>query len=131
MDSKTVIRNIAEKYNLQSVGIFGSRSRWDNRKDSDYDIFIIGSLTLNEELNFESELENLLDADVDVVKINEDTDKLLLKNIVNDADVIYSKANAFENLYKFIEIFFVENSDFIHKREMDLKYTLISNKYYT
>jgi Predicted nucleotidyltransferases len=120
MDSRSVIRNIAEKYNLQSVGIFGSRSRGDNRDDSDYDIFIIGNLSLDEELKLESELENLLNENVDVVKINENTDKLLLKNIVNDAEVIYSKNNAFENLYKFIERFFIENSDFIHRRESDL-----------
>jgi hypothetical protein len=77
-------------------------------------------LTLDQELKLESELENLLNENVDVVKINENTDKLLLKNIVNDAEVIYSKNNAFENLYKFIELFFVENSDFIRKRECDL-----------
>lgn len=120
MDSRNVIRNIAEKYNLQSVGIFGSRSRGDNREDSDYDIFVIGGLSLDEELKLESELQNVLNENVDVVKINENTDKLLLKNIVNDAEVIYSKNNAFENLYKFIEIFFIENSDFIHRREIDL-----------
>ena len=60
MDSKNIIKNIAEKYNLQSVGIFGSRSRGDFREDSDYDIFIIGNLTLDEELSLESELEKCL-----------------------------------------------------------------------
>lgn len=120
MDSINIIRNIAEKYKLQSVGIFGSRSRGDHRKDSDYDIFIMGDLTLDEELNLESELENILHNNVDVVKISENTNKLLLKNIVNDAKVIYSKDNSYENLYKFIETFFIENSDFIHIRENDL-----------
>ena len=62
----------------------------------------------------------MLNNDVDVVKISENTDKLLLKNIVNDAEVIYSKNNSFEKLYKFIEIFFIENSDFICIREADL-----------
>lgn len=120
MNSKNLLVNIAEKYNLHCIGLFGSRSRGDFRDDSDYDIFIIGDLTLDQELNLESELEKLLDANVDVIKISESTDKLLLKNIVNDAEVIYNKNNSFENLYKFIEIFFIENNDFIRIREADL-----------
>ena len=120
MDSRDIIKNIGEKYNLQSIGIFGSRSRCDYREDSDYDIFVIGDLTLEEELKLESELENLLKSSVDLIKISENTDKLLLKNIVNDAEVIYNKNNSFEKIYKFIEIFFIENSDFIRIREADL-----------
>jgi hypothetical protein len=77
-------------------------------------------LTLDEELNLELELENLLNEDVDLIKISQNTDKLLLKNILNDAVVIYNKDNVFENLYKYIEMFFIENSDFIHIREGDL-----------
>lgn len=120
MESRNLIRTISEKYNLQAIGLFGSRSRGDFREDSDYDFFVIGNLTLNEELNLELELENLLSASVDLIKISESTDKLLLKNILNDAEVIYNKENAFENLYKYIEIFFIENSDFIRIREGDL-----------
>jgi hypothetical protein len=75
-------------------------------------------LTLDEELNLE--LENLLNEDVDLIKISQNTDNLLLKNILNDAVVIYNKDNVFENLYKYIEMFFIENSDFIHIREGDL-----------
>jgi uncharacterized protein len=120
MDFRNIIRNIPEKYNLQCAGIFGSRSRGDYREDSDYDIFVMGDLTLDDELNLESELENLLNASVDVIKISENTDKLLLKNILNDAEIIYNKNNSFEDLYKFIEAFFIENSDFIRIREADL-----------
>ncbi|SHI03110.1 nucleotidyltransferase family protein, partial [Clostridium grantii] len=78
MESRNLIRTISEKYNLQAIGLFGSRSRGDFREDSDYDFFVIGNLTLNEELNLELELENLLSASVDLIKISESTDKLLL-----------------------------------------------------
>ena len=120
MNPRELISNIAHKYNIDSIGIFGSHARGDHREDSDYDIFIIGNLTLDEELTLEAELEKELNKSVDIVKLSEDIDKILLKNIVNDAEVIYSKNKTFEKIYEFVEIFFVENSDFIHMRERDL-----------
>ncbi|WP_297422344.1 nucleotidyltransferase family protein [Clostridium sp.] len=120
MNPIEVISNIAYKYNLDSVGIFGSRARGDYREDSDYDIFIIGNLSLEKELSLEDELERELNNGVDIIKLSKDTDKILLKNIVNEANLIYSKNNSFEKLYEFVEIFFAENSDFIHMRESDL-----------
>lgn len=120
MNPIEVISNIAHKYNLDSVGIFGSRARGDYREDSDYDIFIIGNLPLEKELSLEDELERELNNSVDIIKLSKDTDKLLLKNIVNEANLIYSENDSFEKLYEFVEIFFAENSDFIHIRERDL-----------
>ena len=120
MNSREIISNIAQKYNVDSVGMFVSRARGDFREDSDYDIFIIGNLNLDQELALEAELEVLLNESVDIINLSEDSDKILIKNIVNDAEVFYSKNHAFESLYEFIEIFFAENSDFIHMRERDL-----------
>ena len=120
MNLSEIIEDIAKKYELDSIGIFGSRARGDYREDSDLDIFIIGNLTLDDELSLEGELEQVLKISVDIVRISQSSDKILLKNIINDASVIYSKNNSFENLYKFVEQFFIENSDFIHMREVDL-----------
>lgn len=120
MDLNEVISNIAHKYNVDSIGIFGSRARKEHREDSDYDIFVIGNLKLEEELALESELEKILNAEVDIIKVSEKSNKILLKNIVNEAEVIYSENNSFESLYRFVETFFVENSDFIRIRERDL-----------
>lgn len=120
MNLSEIIEDIAKKYELDSIGVFGSRARGDYREDSDLDIFIIGNLALNDELSLEAELEEALKISVDIVRIGTNSDKILLKNIINDASVIYSKNNSFENLYKFVEQFFLENSDFIHMREVDL-----------
>jgi predicted nucleotidyltransferase len=120
MNLSEIIEDIAKKYELDSIGIFGSRARGDYREDSDLDIFIIGNLTLDDELSLEAELEQVLKISVDIVRLSQGSDKILLKNIINDASVIYSKNNSFENLYKFVEQFFIENSDFIHIRKVDL-----------
>lgn len=120
MDNKELIKKIAQKYNIDSVGIFGSRARGDYTRDSDYDIFVIGDLSLDTELILEDELAKHLGANVDVVRLNKDTDRMLSKNIVNEGLVIYSDNNSFENFYNELESFFVDNSDFIRIREMDL-----------
>lgn len=120
MNTRELIKNAVCKYNVDSVGVFGSRARKEHREDSDYDIFIIGNLKLEEELALESQLEKLLNNEVDIIKISQESNKMLLKNIMNEAEVIYSKNNSFESLYRFVETFFIENSDFIRIRERDL-----------
>lgn len=120
MDLKKICIDIAVKYNLYSIGLFGSRSRGDFDETSDYDIFIIGDINLDNELLLEYELEKLLDNDVDVIKITDTTDKIFLKNLLNEAVVFYNKDNKFEEVYKSTENFFIENNDFIYYRERDL-----------
>lgn len=120
MNIKDKLRNIGIKYNIDSIGVFGSRARGDFREDSDYDIFIIGKISLSDELKLEDELSDILKQDVDLIKLDQDIDRILAKNIINEAHVIYSRNSSFENFFREIENFFIENSDFIHLRERDL-----------
>lgn len=120
MDLKKICTDIAIKYNLYSIGLFGSRSRGDFDENSDYDIFIIGDINLDNELLLEYELEKLLDNDVDIIKITDETDKIFLKNLLNEAVVFYNRDNKFEEVYRSTENFFIENNDFMYYRERDL-----------
>ena len=120
MDIDDTLKKVANKYNLDSIGVFGSRARGDFREDSDFDIFIIGDISLSNELRLEDELAKLVDNDVDLVKLDHELDRILAKNIMNEAKVIYSKNNSYERFYNEIDSFFIENSDFIHLRERDL-----------
>ena len=120
MDLKDICIEIAKKYNIDSIGLFGSRARGDFNEQSDYDIFIIGNIDLNTELRLEYDLEKKLDSEVDVIKINNETDKMFLKNILNEAIVFLDDKGEFNSTYREIEKFFIENSDFIELRERDL-----------
>lgn len=120
MDLKDICIEIAKKYNIDSIGLFGSRARGDFNEQSDYDIFIIGNIDLNTELRLEYDLEKKLDSEVDVIKINNETDKMFLKNILNEAIVFLDDKGKFNSTYGEIEKFFIENSDFIELRERDL-----------
>ena len=59
------------KYHLESLGLFGSYSRSEQRQDSDLDIFyesLPGTfLTLHSYLGLQKELSNLTDLKIDLV----------------------------------------------------------------
>lgn len=120
MDLKNICLEIAEKNNIKAIGLFGSRARGDFYEGSDYDIFMIADMDLDTELTIEYELEKLIGESVDLIKLTEATDKIFLKNVMNEAIVFLNKDNSYDNLYKFVEDFFIENSDFIKLRERDL-----------
>lgn len=120
MELKDICIEVAKKYNIDSIGVFGSRARGDFEDNSDYDIFIIGNIDLNTELRLEYDLEKKLDSEVDVIKINNETDKIFLKNILNEAIVFLDDNGVFNKTYREVEKFFRENSDFIKLRERDL-----------
>lgn len=113
---------ILKKFNIDCIGLFGSRARNDHNPYSDYDLFIIADIDLDTELAIESEFETLLNAPVDLIKISTNTDISLLKNIMNDAVILHNKNNAYHELYSFTEKFFIENHDFLIRLENDLIY---------
>lgn len=120
MELNKAVSNIISNHNVECVGLFGSRARGDYLDSSDYDIFIIANISMEEELEIEAELEQLLYNNIDLINLKEDMDRILLKNIVNEGIVLYDKNNAFEKIYNFIEKFFIENNDFLKLRERDL-----------
>lgn len=120
MNIEKICVDIAEKYNIDTIGLFGSRARGDFYRESDYDIFIIWNIDLNTELEIEADLEKLIGMEVDLVKLTESTDRIFVKNVLNEGIVYFNRNNAYEKIYSFIENFFIENSDFIKLRDRDL-----------
>ncbi|MBB6714582.1 nucleotidyltransferase family protein [Clostridium gasigenes] len=122
MDLTDIIDIVVKKYNIDCIGLFGSRARNDHNEYSDYDLFIIAHIDLDTELILESEFETLLNAPVDLISLSKDTDVILLKNIMNDSVILYNQNDKYEKLYSFVENFFIENHDFLKLREHDLIY---------
>ena len=120
MELKELCIGIAKKYEIDSIGLFGSRARGDFHEESDYDIFIIGDIDLKLELKLEYDIENKLKSEVDIIKITNEIDKIFLKNLLNEAIVFYDRNNTFNKVFEEVNNFFIENSDFIKLRERDL-----------
>ena len=81
-------QQMAERYGIIRLGIFGSVSRNEQKEDSDLDVcvevkepdgFIL--------LNIKYELEDLLKCKIDIVRLRDNMNALLKRNI--DRDGIY------------------------------------------
>ena len=74
-----------KKYGMTKLGIFGSVARGEQTDNSDVDICYEGQapslLTLDK---IQTELEQLLDCKVDLVRVRENMSSLLRKSILRD-----------------------------------------------
>ena len=74
-----------KKYGLTRLGVFGSVARGEQSADSDVDVCYEGKapslLTLD---MIQTELEQLLDCKVDLVRIRENMNNLLRQRIIKD-----------------------------------------------
>lgn len=89
----TKIKEIAEKYNIEKVVLFGSRARGDNSPLSDYDIAVFGDeLSDLEKAIFCLDVEEMETLKkIDIVFVSKDSKDSFLKNINKDGVLIYGK----------------------------------------
>ncbi|MCH5186130.1 MAG: nucleotidyltransferase domain-containing protein [Oscillospiraceae bacterium] len=83
------IIELAEKYGIEKVILFGSRARGDNRERSDIDIAVTGGDITGFFLDVDEEIESLLM--FDVVDLDNNVQPELLKEIERDDVTIYEK----------------------------------------
>ncbi|MCC8169869.1 MAG: nucleotidyltransferase domain-containing protein [Oscillospiraceae bacterium] len=86
---KSGIVEMAEKYGIQKVILFGSRARGDNRERSDIDLAVSGGSVSEFALEIEDALDTLLM--FDVVNLDENINLRLSEEIERDGIVIYEK----------------------------------------
>ena len=99
------VKQLAHRYGVPKLILFGSRARGDYRARSDYD-FAVWGCTPQQRAQFSDAVENDLDSlySVDLVFVSERTDAALLQNIEKDGICLLDRYNTnFENLTNAVE----------------------------
>lgn len=113
-----------DKFNINSIMIFGSICTEDFNELSDVDIAILGEnkLPLDNILDIELFLEELLKRDIDVVDLKSNSLDMFVKiNILNTGKVLHTtdENKLFERFYDDINRIYIENADFMYFRRRD------------
>ena len=85
----TEIRDLAEKYGLERVVLFGSSARGDYKKTSDIDLAVTGGNITLFTLDVEEETSTLLS--FDVVNLDGSVQEELRKSIEQEGRLLYEK----------------------------------------
>lgn len=85
----TEIRDLAEKYGLERVVLFGSRARGDYKKTSDIDLAVTGGNITLFTLDVEEKTSTLLS--FDVVNLDGSVQEELRKSIEQEGRLLYEK----------------------------------------
>lgn len=99
------VKQLAHRYGVPKLVLFGSRARGDHHARSDYD-FAVWGCTPQQRTLFSDAVENDLDSlySVDLVFVSEHTDAALLQNIEKDGICLLDRYNTkFENLTNAVE----------------------------
>lgn len=79
---------LAEKYGISEIGVFGSVARDEIREDSDIDVFVKMHPDLLKRACLKEELESILGKKVDVVRYRPGMNKFLKKRIDNEGTYV-------------------------------------------
>ena len=79
---------LAEKYGISEIGVFGSVARDEIREDSDIDVFVKMYPDLLKRACLKEELESVLGKKVDVVRYRPGMNKFLKKRIDNEGTYV-------------------------------------------
>lgn len=84
------IQELARKYNVNKVILFGSRARGDFKRTSDIDLAVEGGDFAHFALDVDEETSTLLE--YDIVDLSRDMQWELLESIKKEGKVLYEKA---------------------------------------
>lgn len=84
------IRELAERYHIEKVILFGSRARGDYRKTSDIDLAVTGGDIARFSLDAEEETSTLLK--YDIVNLDAPVPAGLKQSIEREGAILYEKA---------------------------------------
>ncbi len=129
---KPKIAQIAEKYGLDLVVLFGSQATGKIHKESDIDIAYTGDkkLSFDEEIKANSDLIDIFKRDdVQLVNIKK-ASPLLMKQIVDHAIILYEREkNIFNSIFVLAQRMFEDAKVLFDLRRHYLDYKLKEYKY--
>lgn len=108
------LKNIFRNKNIQNVIIFGSLSNDNFNEESDIDIAVIpdSEFTFNDEIDIESQLEDLLGREIDIININSDNVNVLIKFEALNSKLIVMKNDTLNTTIDYYENYYKENEEF-------------------
>lgn len=75
----------ALRYGIVSIGIFGSIARGEQTTDSDVDVYVnLGNPDIFAMVHIKEDLEKIFGRPVDIVRMRDDMDAMLRKNIMEE-----------------------------------------------
>ena len=112
--SSEQFKNIFLNKNIQNVIIFGSLSNDNFNEESDIDIAVIpdSEFTFNDEIDIESQLEDLLGREIDIININSDNVNVLIKFEALNSKLILMKNDTLNTTIDYYENYYKENEEF-------------------
>ena len=88
------IVHLCKKYGVNELSLFGSSIREDFTRDSDVDILVsfneYSNISLFDIMDFEKEISELLDREVDIVEKEALKNPIRKKNILSTREIIYA-----------------------------------------
>lgn len=108
------LKNIFRNKNIQNVIIFGSLSNDNFNEESDIDIAVIpdSEFTFDDEIDIESQLEDLLGREIDIININSDSVNVLIKFEALNSKLIVMKNDTLNTTIDYYENYYKENEEF-------------------
>jgi Predicted nucleotidyltransferases len=124
LNSKEVT-DLANKYNITTMIMFGSITNDEFDEESDIDLAILScrAVELDKILEMELFFENFLNREIDILDLNSESLDLFVKiAILNTGKVIYSADNekSLNILYNETDKIYRENENFIYFRKVDV-----------
>lgn len=93
-ETRKKIAQLCRKHKVRELSLFGSRSRGDNRPDSDFDFLVDfephARVSLFDFARAQVEFEELIGSKVDLVE-KEGLKPLIREGVIADAQLIYAK----------------------------------------
>lgn len=86
---RKVASYIKENYGVESLLLFGSMARGDNRPDSDIDLFVSMPPKAIASVSLKLFLEEVLDSKIDLIRNHNNLNPVLLKEINRDGIRIF------------------------------------------